>query len=253
MAMSYEFQVHSRSQFSEQNGHFDDLRLRFSFGYFSCFARHGFGRLAEFFSAGGGRILWRVFAARLDGLGCASGRSFHLGLFAGGDSWLSRIRIRSSGGLGFTRSHCCHRSRNGSAFDSLAHGHILWPFCRGNSFLLHHQCCLLAYLACVSTRTRRFVDVSHGRLAWLPSIVAFFPQFPCFGLSLRFDPACHLVDSQYSSAAVAEPKSKRGLGRSLWFCRGGLCPPKTEMKAQSPAVTGRRYKKSTNLTGTNCL
>ena len=236
--MSYEFQVHSRSQFSEQDGHSDDLRLRCSFGYFSCFARHGFGRLAEFFSAGGCRILWRVFAARLDGLGCASGRSFCLGLDAGGDSWLSRIRIRSSGRMDFLRSYCCHRSRNGSAFDSLAHGHILWPFCRGNSFLLHHQCCLLAHHPRVSARTRRFVDVSYGRFAWLPAIVAFFPQFPCLRLPLCFDPAGHLVLGSCSSAAALEPKSKRGLGGFLWFCRGGLRSPKSEMKAQSPAVTG---------------
>ena len=220
--MSYEFQVHSRSQFSEQNGHFDDLRLRFSFGYFSCFARHGFGRLAEFFSAGGCRILWRVFAARLDGLGCASGRSFCLGLVAGGDFWLSRIRIRSSGRMDFLRSHRCHRSWNGGAFDPLAHRHILWPFCGRDSLLLHHQCCLLAHHPRVSARTRRFVDVSYGRFAWLPAIVAFFPQFPCLRLPLCFDPAGHLVLGSCSSAAALEPKSQRGLGRTFWFCRGGL-------------------------------
>ena len=220
--MSYEFQVHSRSQFSEQDGHSDDLRLRCSFGYFSSFARHGFGRLAEFFSTGGGRILWRVFAPWVDGLGGAAGRSFHLGLVAGGDSWLSRIRIRSSGRMDFLRSHCCHRSRNGSAFDPLAHGHILWPFCRRDSFLLHHQYRLLAHHPRVSARTRRFVDVSHGRFARLPAIVAFFPQFPCLRLPLRFDPAGHLVLGSCSSAAALEPKSQRGLGRTFWFCRGGL-------------------------------
>ena len=241
--MSYEFQVHSRSQFSEQDGHSDDLRLRCSFGYFSSFARHGFGRLAEFFSTGGGRILWRVFAPWVDGLGGAAGRSFHLGLVAGGDSWLSRIRIRSSGGMGFTGAHRCHRAWNGLAFDPLAHWHILWPFCRRDSLLLHNQCCLLAHHPRVSARTRRLVDVSHGRLAWLPAIVAFFPQFPCFRLPFRFGPAGHLVLGPSSSGAALEPKSKRGLGRSLWFCRGGLCPPKTEIKAQSPAVTSSRYKR----------
>ena len=173
MAMEYESQVHTRLRSLESNCRFDGVHR--SFSHLPRFACNSADGLAQFFPDGSTRILWRIPASRLDGLGDPAGSDICLGHVARDDSRVSRIRIRSSGSMDLPCAHCCHRAWNGGAFDYLPARNFLRSFCGWYSFLLRHECGLLAHGAGLSTRLRRPVDVAHNGFAGLPALMALFP------------------------------------------------------------------------------